>query len=151
MLAKKLSQPEVYNFAWQIYSSGLIFSLFNSYHKIYKLLNQFTSFVFSQVDKMYDISTSKYKQLEKIRNVSSENIDATENENKMQEDKFQAWEPKSKRMLQFFLTDGVQDILAIEFKTIRFLKVNDIRLFITSRNHLYLSNYCFRTCCQVIN
>lgn len=75
------------------------------------------------MDKIYDISMSKYKQIEKIRNVSSENVEATENENVNQEDKFQAWEPKSKRMLQLFLTDGVQDILAIEYKPIRFLKV----------------------------
>ncbi|XP_058789973.1 recQ-mediated genome instability protein 1-like [Phymastichus coffea] len=74
-----------------------------------------------QVDKLYDISLSKYKQLEKIRNVSLENIEATENENKMQDDKFQTWEPKSKRMLQLFMTDGVQDILGIEYKSIRFL------------------------------
>ncbi|XP_003426939.1 calponin homology domain-containing protein DDB_G0272472 [Nasonia vitripennis] len=74
-----------------------------------------------QMDKLYDISQSKYKQLEKIRNVSSENVEATENENK-QDDKMQNWEPKSKRMLQLFLTDGIQDILAIEYKPIRFLK-----------------------------
>ncbi|KAJ8673454.1 hypothetical protein QAD02_004716 [Eretmocerus hayati] len=75
-----------------------------------------------QMDKMYDISVSKYKQLEKIRNISSENVDATENENATHEDKFQAWEPKPKRMLQLFLTDGVQDVLAIEYQPIRFLK-----------------------------
>ncbi|XP_014226553.1 recQ-mediated genome instability protein 1-like [Trichogramma pretiosum] len=77
-----------------------------------------------QMDKVYDISQSKYKQLEKIRQVSTENVDATENENAIQEDKFSAWEPKPKRMLQLFLTDGLQDVLAIEYKPIRFLKDN---------------------------
>ncbi|XP_011504250.1 PREDICTED: uncharacterized protein MAL13P1.304-like [Ceratosolen solmsi marchali] len=77
-----------------------------------------------QMEKMYDISTSKYKQLEKIKNISSDNIETTEKENGLQEDKFQNWEPKSKRMLQLFLTDGVQDILAIEYKSIKSLKDN---------------------------
>ncbi|XP_014210225.1 uncharacterized protein LOC106640646 [Copidosoma floridanum] len=74
-----------------------------------------------QMDKIYDISQSKYKQLEKIRNVSIENVEATEREN-TQDDKFQNFEPKSKRMLQLFLTDGVQDVIAIEYNPIRFLK-----------------------------
>ncbi|XP_012275130.1 recQ-mediated genome instability protein 1 [Orussus abietinus] len=69
-----------------------------------------------QVDKMYDISTSKYSQLQKIRNVSVENIEVTA------EDKTQNWQPQKKRMLQLFLTDGIQDITAIEYKQIRFLK-----------------------------
>jgi antitoxin component YwqK of YwqJK toxin-antitoxin module len=83
------------------------------------------------MEKIYDISTSKYKQLEKLRNISSENIKATEIENSVHEDKFQNWEPKTKRMLQLFLTDGVQDILAIEYKPIKSLKV--IRRYMTNR------------------
>ncbi len=78
------------------------------------------------MEKIFDISQSKYKQLEKIRQVSSENVEATENENTNQDDKFQAWEPKSKRMLQLFLTDGICDITAIEYKPIRFLKVTQV-------------------------
>lgn len=66
---------------------------------------------------MYDISTSKYKQLEQIRNVSNVNIEATEN------NKPQMWEPKTKRMLLLHLTDGIQDISAIEYKTISSLHV----------------------------
>lgn len=81
------------------------------------------------MEKIYDISISKYKQLEKIRQVSSENVETTENENTNQEDKFQAWEPKSKRMLHLFLTDGIQNITAIEYKPIRFLKVRAIFSF----------------------
>ncbi|KAF7380828.1 hypothetical protein HZH66_014204 [Vespula vulgaris] len=65
-----------------------------------------------QMNTMYDISTSKYKQLEQIRNVSNVNIEATEN------NKPQMWEPKTKRMLLLHLTDGIQDISAIEYKTI---------------------------------
>ncbi|XP_051175771.1 recQ-mediated genome instability protein 1-like [Leptopilina boulardi] len=68
-----------------------------------------------QLLKLYDISMSKYKQLEKIRNVSTVNIDVT-NENNSQ-----PWEPVGKRMLQLFLTDGIQEILAIEYKPIRIL------------------------------
>ncbi|KAL2731872.1 recQ-mediated genome instability protein 1-like isoform X1 [Vespula squamosa] len=65
-----------------------------------------------QMNTMYDISTSKYKQLEQIRNVSNINIEATE------DIKPQIWEPKTKRMLLLHLTDGIQDISAIEYKTI---------------------------------
>lgn len=68
-----------------------------------------------QLLKLYDISVSKYKQLEKLRNVSNVNIEAT-NENSTQ-----PWEPVGKRMLQLFLTDGIQEILAIEYKPIRIL------------------------------
>ncbi|XP_008546115.1 recQ-mediated genome instability protein 1 [Microplitis demolitor] len=69
-----------------------------------------------QVEKGYDISTSKYKQLEKIRKVSSENIEVTENERNP------SWEPKTKRMMNLYLTDGIQDVTAIEHKPIPFLK-----------------------------
>ncbi|XP_057341269.1 recQ-mediated genome instability protein 1-like isoform X2 [Microplitis mediator] len=69
-----------------------------------------------QVEKGYDISTSKYKQLEKIRKVSSENIEVTENERNP------TWEPKTKRMMNLYLTDGIQDVTAIEHKPIPFLK-----------------------------
>ncbi|XP_035728452.1 recQ-mediated genome instability protein 1-like [Vespa mandarinia] len=65
-----------------------------------------------QMNTMYDISTSKFKQLEQIRNVSNVNIEATE------DIKPQIWEPKPKRMLLLNLTDGIQDISAIEYKTI---------------------------------
>ena len=69
------------------------------------------------MDKIYDISESKYKQLEKIRNVSNVNIQVTEAE------ETPGWEPKKKRMLQLFLTDGAQDVIAIEYKPIRHLSV----------------------------
>ena len=66
---------------------------------------------------MYDISISKYKQLEKIRSVDVVNLQATKNK----ESEF--CEPKGKRMYQLFLTDGVQEIQAMEFKPIRFFNV----------------------------
>ncbi|XP_015121888.1 recQ-mediated genome instability protein 1 isoform X2 [Diachasma alloeum] len=69
-----------------------------------------------QVEKGYDISTPKYKQLEAMRKVSNENISVTDAE------QTQAWEVKSKRMMQLFLTDGIQDVSAIEYQPIRFLK-----------------------------
>ncbi|KAF7997330.1 hypothetical protein HCN44_005607 [Aphidius gifuensis] len=71
-----------------------------------------------QMEKAYDISTSKYKQLEQIRKISNANIEITESE------QTQPWEPKSNRMMQLFLTDGVQDVIAIEHKSIRTLKEN---------------------------
>ncbi|XP_063981963.1 recQ-mediated genome instability protein 1-like isoform X2 [Diachasmimorpha longicaudata] len=69
-----------------------------------------------QVEKGYDISTPKYKQLEAMRKVANENIAVTDAE------QTQAWEIKSKRMMQLFLTDGIQDVSAIEYQPIRFLK-----------------------------
>lgn len=74
---------------------------------------------------MYDISTSKFKQLEKIKKVSTENVDATERENATdtQNDKMQSFEPKPKRMFYFYVTDGVQDVLAMEYQPIRSLSV----------------------------
>ena len=99
------------------------------------------------MDKIYDISISKYKQLEKIRNVSSENVEATENESTAQEDKFQAWEPKSKRMLQLSLTDGVQDVFAIEYKPIRFLKVKQ---YTNESLHFFVNVYLFYLCLSII-
>uniref|UniRef100_A0A0C9R6I6 RecQ-mediated genome instability protein 1 n=1 Tax=Fopius arisanus TaxID=64838 RepID=A0A0C9R6I6_9HYME len=69
-----------------------------------------------QVEKGYDISTPKYKQLETMRKVSNENDLVQEGE------QTQFWEAKSKRMMQLFLTDGIQDISGIEYHRIRFLK-----------------------------
>ena len=53
-----------------------------------------------------------------MRNVSIDNIEATK------EERTQNWEPTGKRMLQLFLTDGIQEVLAIEFKPIRILSVS---------------------------
>ncbi|KAI4503263.1 hypothetical protein M0802_001485 [Mischocyttarus mexicanus] len=69
-----------------------------------------------QVDKMYDISTSKSKQLDCIRKVSTANIEATEDVQP------QIWEPKAKRMFLLHLTDGIQDITAIEYRRISSLQ-----------------------------
>lgn len=65
---------------------------------------------------MCDISQSKYSQLQKIRNVSEINVKATAIETP-------AWEPKGKRMIQMWLTDGIQEFTAIEYKPIKKLKV----------------------------
>ncbi|KAK4884820.1 hypothetical protein RN001_001091 [Aquatica leii] len=63
-----------------------------------------------------DISQPKYQQLQKIRN-SSLLINASIN---------QEFKPivTPKRMLQMLLTDGVQEVEAIEFKPIQILNVN---------------------------
>ncbi|XP_072762932.1 recQ-mediated genome instability protein 1 isoform X2 [Anoplolepis gracilipes] len=62
---------------------------------------------------MYDIANSKYKQLCEIRKVNSENLIVTE------EEKQAEWEPKARRMIQLCLTDGIQDITAIEYKPLK--------------------------------
>lgn len=66
---------------------------------------------------MYDIASSKYKQLCEIRKVNSENIEVTEKEKTME------YEPKARRMMQFCLTDGVQDVTAIEYKPLEQMTV----------------------------
>ncbi|XP_029675864.1 recQ-mediated genome instability protein 1-like isoform X1 [Formica exsecta] len=66
-----------------------------------------------QVNKMYDIANSKYKQLCEIRKINSENLIVAEEERQAE------WEPKARRMIQLCLTDGVQDITAIEYKPLK--------------------------------
>ncbi|KAL6424190.1 hypothetical protein ACFW04_009804 [Cataglyphis niger] len=65
-----------------------------------------------QVNKMYDIANSKYKQLCEIRKINSENLEIAE-------ERQAEWEPKARRMIQLYLTDGVQDIVAIEYKPLK--------------------------------
>ncbi|CAL7950896.1 unnamed protein product [Xylocopa violacea] len=73
-----------------------------------------------QVEKIYDIATSKYKQLEKIRNIHISEVELSEAE------RFEKWEPPKKRMMQLLLTDGLQDIIGIEYNYIP--RLNDILL-----------------------
>lgn len=68
-----------------------------------------------QVDKMYDIASSKYKQLCEIRKVNCENLEVTENEKTEKNE----WQPMARRMMQLCLTDGVQDITAIEYRPLK--------------------------------
>ncbi|XP_076637320.1 uncharacterized protein LOC143349730 isoform X2 [Colletes latitarsis] len=63
-----------------------------------------------QVEQMYDIATSKYKQLQQIRNIHISEADEEEKQNK--------FEPPKKRMIQLRLTDGLQDIIGIEYNYI---------------------------------
>ncbi|KZC06545.1 RecQ-mediated genome instability protein 1 [Dufourea novaeangliae] len=71
-----------------------------------------------QVEQMYDISTSKYKQLQQIRNTHVSEVDPTEAE------ELEKWEPPKKRMMQLKMTDGLQDVIGIEYKQIS--RLNDI-------------------------
>lgn len=73
------------------------------------------------MEKMYDISTSKYKQLSKIRNINVENLKATKEE---KSEKFEIPEIKNKRMYELFLSDGLQEIKAIEYKAIDLFNVS---------------------------
>lgn len=71
---------------------------------------------------MYDIATSKYKQLEEIRNTRISEMEPSEAEN------LEKWEPPKKRMIQLRLTDGLQDVIAIEYNYIPRLNVRTLRL-----------------------
>ncbi|XP_033347932.1 recQ-mediated genome instability protein 1-like isoform X2 [Bombus vosnesenskii] len=73
-----------------------------------------------QVEQMYDIATSKYKQLEHIRNARISEIDLSEAE------KMEKWQPPKKRMIQLRLTDGLQDLIGIEYNYIS--RLNDMLL-----------------------
>ncbi|XP_053984275.1 recQ-mediated genome instability protein 1-like isoform X1 [Hylaeus volcanicus] len=73
-----------------------------------------------QVEQMYDIATSKYKQLQQIRSTHISEVDPSETE------KLEKWEPPKKRMIQLKLTDGVQDVIGIEYSTIS--RLNDMLL-----------------------
>lgn len=64
---------------------------------------------------MYDINSSKYKQLCKIRKVNNENLEVTEDEKQSKSE--------NRRMFQLYLTDGVQDITAIEYIPLQQLTV----------------------------
>lgn len=66
---------------------------------------------------MYDIASSKYKQLCEIRKISNENLEVTE------EQKPTEWQPKGRRMMQLYLTDGVQDVTAIEYTPLKQITV----------------------------
>lgn len=67
---------------------------------------------------MYDISTSKYKQMEQIRKTHISEVELSEAE------KLEKWEPPKKRMIQLRLTDGLQDIIGIEYSHIARLNVH---------------------------
>lgn len=79
----------------------------------------------------YDISTSKYKQLETLLNkntFAAQNIQVTNNEVSQATQEF---EPKAKRVLYLFLSDGIQDIKGVEHEPIRCLvTVKQISLFL---------------------
>lgn len=72
---------------------------------------------------MYDIATSKYKQLEQIRNTHISEVDPSETE------KLEKWEPAKKRMIQLRLTDGLQNIVGIEYNHIARLNVGILHSF----------------------
>ncbi|XP_011875147.1 PREDICTED: recQ-mediated genome instability protein 1-like isoform X2 [Vollenhovia emeryi] len=63
---------------------------------------------------MYDIASSKYKQLCEIRKVDGENLKVTDEGENLAE-----WQPKCRRMMQLCLTDGVQDVTAIEYTPLK--------------------------------
>jgi hypothetical protein len=78
---------------------------------------------------MYDIASSKYKQLCEIRKISSENLEVTEKEKSEKTE----WEPKAKRMMQLCLTDGVQDVIAIEYTPVKQIIVKNF-LYLLKKN-----------------
>lgn len=92
------------------------------------------------MNSFHDISTPKFKQLEKIRNISTDNIEVTEAEHVQT----QAWEPTAKRMYQLSLTDGCQNVLAIENKPIKILNVHRIIISrIAHANNIVIALHLF--------
>lgn len=71
-----------------------------------------------QVELVTDIGHSAYSQMQKVRKEDVGNLQVDEVGREFQ----QAWEPKSNRMLQLTLCDGIQTIKAIEYKPILKLK-----------------------------
>lgn len=67
---------------------------------------------------MYDIASAKYKQLCEIRKIDGKNLEVTEAEKSEEE-----WQPKGRRMMQLCLTDGIQDVTAIEYTPIKQITV----------------------------
>lgn len=63
-----------------------------------------------QINSAIDIGTPAYQQYQKLLKVNLENVEATTN----YEDKI-----SSRRMMKLYLTDGVQEISAIEYKPMR--------------------------------
>jgi len=66
---------------------------------------------------MYDIASAKYKQLCEIRKICNENLEGVEEEKPVD------WQPKGKRMMQLCLTDGIQDVTAIEYTPLKQITV----------------------------
>lgn len=83
-------------------------------------LNIFFIFIiiFIQVEQMYNITKAKYKQLKEIRNVNFSEVDPAEEEMMKKMTKTQ-----KKRMMQLKLTDGLQNIIGIEYNPISQLNV----------------------------
>ena len=75
-----------------------------------------------QVEYVTDIGHSSYTQMQKVRNEDVGNLELDDKVKEFQ----QAWEPKSNRMLQLSLCDGVQTVKAIEYRPIPFLKTDMI-------------------------
>lgn len=67
---------------------------------------------------MYDIANAKYKQLCEIRKIDNKNLEITEAEKPEEE-----WQLKGRRMMQLCLTDGMQDVHAIEYTPIKQITV----------------------------
>lgn len=78
---------------------------------------------------MYDITSSKYKQLCKIRKINNDNLEVIGKEESV------GWEPKARRMMQLCLTDGVQDVTAIEYVPLKHMAVRFFLLRIVF--HIY--------------
>ncbi|XP_031773524.1 LOW QUALITY PROTEIN: recQ-mediated genome instability protein 1 [Apis florea] len=74
-----------------------------------------------QVEQMYNITKAKYKQLKEIRNVNFSEVDPAEEEMMKKMTKTQ-----KKRMMQLKLTDGLQNIIGIEYNPIS--QLNDMLL-----------------------
>jgi len=84
---------------------------------------------------MYDIASSKYKQLCEIRKIDNQNLEVKEEEQPME------WQPKGRRMMQLYLTDGVQDVTAIEYTSLKQITVWLFPLFQMNANFFLSFSY----------
>lgn len=73
-----------------------------------------------QVESMIDSSKSMYSQLQKMQKVNVENIETTK--------ELKEWDIKSRRCLVFEISDGVQELKAMEYKPINKIRENDPEL-----------------------
>lgn len=78
----------------------------------------FIVIIIIQVEQMYNITKAKYKQLKEIRNVNFSEVDPAEEEMMKKMTK-----THKKRMMQLKLTDGLQNIIGIEYNPIPQLNV----------------------------
>lgn len=80
---------------------------------------ELSGFYCVQIDSLVDVSQAAYSQLQKVRgkDITNEQVTSTQISQR-------SWEAKPTRMLMLQLTDGVQDLQAMEYQPIHVLHCN---------------------------